>query len=220
MALPRWNLHLFSTTSAVAVDGRVATRRNDVGVRGGSATKATVGTDARFEVEGVHRLIVALHSCPADHPSDPLEMGVLVPGPAGSFHGVGYATEGRLRGGAIFKDGRSILPAPAVSPGATLGVEVTISRSGGGGGGGRSSSGRRFATVRFQVNGHYVSRPVRVGPSGDGTFPLAVVPVFSLPVGAEVSNQAPASFSSRLAYALICLPRVPRLVAAAAPAAL
>ena len=125
-----------------------------------------------------------------DHAGDPLELGVLGCNPSGGFRGVGYATEGRLRGGGIFEDGRNILPAPAVAIGATLGIEVTIGAEhpSGAKSSGELEDGEQqhrtcVATVRFQVNGQHTSRPVDLG-----AVVLPIVPVVSLPANAEVQN--------------------------------
>jgi len=99
--------------------------------------------------------------------------------PQTSCQGIGYATEGRLRGGGIFENGQSILPAPAVAIGATLGIEVGISAAERGSGDDTSRTG--LATVRFQVNGQHVSRPLDLG-----AVVLPVVPVVSLPANAEL----------------------------------
>lgn len=163
--LPRWDVTLFGSASSFELSSgnRVVSRRDL-----NNKQRAMLGTDVNFEKEGIHHLVIRVKLCPIDHLNDPLELGVLarLPG-GGGFRGVGYATEGQIRGGGIFQDGTRIMDGPALSLGSTFSIELTIAPG--------------IRQVCFQVNGETIGGAINL----DGAL-LPIVPVVTVPSGSEL----------------------------------
>ena len=115
---------------------------------------------------------MAVRSIPREHQRDPLELGVIARGQEG-LRTVGLASEGALRGAAVFQGGTCVVAGlPGLSAGSSLGVEVTV-----------FAQPSRARSVRFTVDGTYVSPPLDLS---DTQGPIAPVLTLSAETVVEV----------------------------------
>ena len=114
-----------------------------------------------------------------EHENDPLEFGLLTNTTDRGFEGCGISTDGESDGRWLCKNGCELIPAPSVHLGDILGLEMTIC----------PFTARN--SVRFLVNGHYITKPLDL--SG---MHLPMSPVICIPSGFEVQivDQIPQEF--------------------------